>query len=325
MNATVQTAADTSTERLTDRLTDRAFVGEADYQSVLQLLIDTHPIVPTGWNWEIRRWLGQRYHNENGDIPPGWSETIRLWETESGRLVGVAHPEGRGDVHFELHPDYRFLQDEMIAWAEAHLAVPAQDGASSRLETFVFDYDAPRRRLLERRGWQRQPWGGVVRRLRFGRWHLPAVDMDAGYTLRSLRQGSVEDCQRIADVLNAGFNRSCHTAQEYLNFMTTSPYYRSDLDLVAVAPDGSFAAFVGMTYDATNRLGIYEPVCTNPDRRRHGLARSLMFEGLHRLAALGATDATVGTGDDLAANALYDSVGFTEAYFGHTWTKETVG
>ncbi|NUQ04860.1 MAG: GNAT family N-acetyltransferase [Anaerolineae bacterium] len=300
-------------------ITDRPFEGDADWQRVRQLLIETRRLVPTGWNWEIRRWHGGRFHIAGGAIPPEWRTRIHLWEDAGGRLVGVAHPEGRGDVHLQLHPDYRALQPSMFAWAEEALPIPDSDGASQSVVTFVFDYDTPRRRLLQERGWAQQSWGGVTRRLRFGGWRLPAPNLDPGYKLRTIRAGDAEDCQRLADLLNAAFNRTIHTAEDYMTFSTLAPSYRADLDLLAVAPDGAFAAFVGVTFDGDNRLGIYEPVCTHPAHRRHGLARSLMFEGLHRLKALGALDAVVDTGDDPAANALYESVGFSETYHGTGW------
>jgi hypothetical protein len=46
-----------------------------------------------------------------------------------------------------------------------------------------------------------------------------------------------------------------------------------------------------------------------------------MLEGLHCLRAIGAAEVTVCTGDADPANALYDSVGFTECYWGHFWRK----
>jgi len=65
------------------------------------------------------------------------------------------------------------------------------------------------------------------------------------------------------------------------------------LDLVAVAPDGTLAAYVGMPYDASNRLGSFEPVCTHPDHRRRRLACVLMLEGIRRLRSIGAIEAMV--------------------------------
>ena len=38
-------------------------------------------------------------------------------------------------------------------------------------------------------------------------------------------------------------------------------------DLVAVAPDKSFAAYAGISYDTVNKLGVIEPVCTHPAYR----------------------------------------------------------
>lgn len=185
----------------------------------------------------------------------------------------------------------------------------------------VFDYDSPLRRLLTKHGFEKSPDYGVTRRLRFGNRPLPEPAMAAGYLLRITRPGDERDCQRIADVLNAGFNRISHTAEEYQKFITLSPSFRHYLNLVAEAQDGSFAAHVGVTYDKTNRRCIFEPVCTYPNHRRLGLARSLMFEGPHRLKALGASDVYVGTGDRIPANELYESVGFTEAYQGYDWVK----
>lgn len=46
-----------------------------------------------------------------------------------------------------------------------------------------------------------------------------------------------------------------------------------------------------------------------------------MFEGLRRLKALGAMQVTVETGNAPAANALYESIGFTEACSGHYWHR----
>jgi predicted N-acetyltransferase YhbS len=131
-----------------------------------------------------------------------------------------------------------------------------------------------------------------------------------------------EDAEAMAALLNAAFGRTIHSASEYATFMAESPSFRHDLNLVAEAPDGSFAAHVGVTYDEHNRHGIFEPVCTHPAHLRRGLARAVMFEGLRRLRDIGAATAHVETGDAEAANAFYGSLGFTEEYRAHTWRRE---
>ncbi len=125
----------------------------------------------------------------------------------------------------------------------------------------------------------------------------------------------------MADLLNAAFKRDFHNAAEYRVFTHYAPCFRDDLDLVAVAPDGSLAAYVGGPYCGENSYGIFEPVCTHPDHLRRGLARWLMIEALHRFKKIGASDVYVGTGDQKAANQLYDSLGFTEVYKGYEWIR----
>jgi GNAT superfamily N-acetyltransferase len=303
-----------------ERITSRPVQTDDDWWRVRHLLIDTYPITPVDFNWEIRRWDGWRNHRADDSEYQQRREKIRLWETDGGRLVGAAHPEGSGDLHLQIHPDYRHLEDEMIAWGEEHLAVPADEGQQRRLDIFVFEYDYPRQCVLMARGYEKMPRGGVSRRLRFGNWPLPTPVIADGYTMRTTTS-CLDDGQRIADILNAAFNRTFHTGAEVEHFMTTSPSFRHDLDLAAIAPDGSFASYVGLTYEPTNRYGIFEPVCTHPDHVRKGLAQALMFEGLHRLKALGAVNAYVGTGDAVPANRLYDSIGFAEAYKGYVWRK----
>jgi ribosomal protein S18 acetylase RimI-like enzyme len=77
-----------------------------------------------------------------------------------------------------------------------------------------------------------------------------------------------------------------------------------------------------LTFEPTNRSGVFEPVCTHPDHQRRGLARALMLEGMRRLRDLGTLTACVDTGDMEPANALYRVCGFTEEYRGR-WFEQT--
>lgn len=302
------------------KVTSRALRTEHDWWRVRAFIIDTYPMTPTGQNWEHRRWEGYRFHRERPVAIRRFRETVRIWESD-GRIVGVANPEGTGDVHLQVHQGFRHLESEMLAWGEEHLSVSTDDAAGRTIHTFAYDYDTQRRRVLEARGWERLDTGLVARRLRLSAVQPPPTPRVGGYVLRPTSPDDSDLAQRMADVLNAGFERSFHTAKEYANFMEKAPVFSHDLNLVAETPDGTFAAHVGCNFDEQNLMGFYEPVCTHPDHRRRGLAQALMVEGLHRFKSLGATDVYVETGDDPAANALYDSVGFTEAYRGNTWRK----
>lgn len=78
-----------------------------------------------------------------------------------------------------------------------------------------------------------------------------------------------------------------------------TPVYRGALDLVAVATDGSFAAYGLGWLDADSGSVLLEPIGTDPDHGQRGLARAICAELLRRARELGATQAIVGLrGDD---------------------------
>ena len=112
-----------------EAITSRPYRDDADFWRVRRLCLDTHRVTPVGWNWEIRRWEGQRFHDAHPAPNPHWPVWIRLWETTDGCLVGVAHPEVRlGEAFLQLDPDYRHLEAEMVAWCEENLRAPGRGG-----------------------------------------------------------------------------------------------------------------------------------------------------------------------------------------------------
>lgn len=93
------------------------------------------------------------------------------------------------------------------------------------------------------------------------------------------------------------------------------PSYVRDLDIVAVAPDGKFAAFAMCWVDQINRVGQFEPVGTAPEFRKQGLAQAVLTEGLRRMQAHGAERVIViAEAAEEAACALYTSMGFQEQW-----------
>jgi GNAT superfamily N-acetyltransferase len=292
---------------------------EQDFWRMRALLIDTTPITPIGLNWDMRRLDGSRFYSQSVESwwLHGWP--VQLWETSDGQLAGYVLPGGTGDAHLNVHPDFRHLEPEMIDWAIAHVTAPMPDGP--RLEIYAYEYDAWRQRLLAERGFEKTETWGMIRHMRLGQRPLAQPVVAEGYTIRTTQPDDLAECQRMADLLNAAFRRDFHNAEEYHNFCRLAPCFHPDLDLVAVAPGSSFAAYVGVPYDEANRRGIFEPVCTHPDHQRKGLAGALMQEALLRLRAIGAVDATVDTGDMVPANRFYDSMGFTEAYRGFAWQR----
>ena len=104
------------------------------------------------------------------------------------------------------------------------------------------------------------------------------------------------------------------------------PGYRYDLDAVAVAPDGSFAAMTMCWLDRVAELGYFEPVGTHQDHRRLGLAAAVTTFGLRRLRDEGAREAMVfADAPNAASNALYQSVGFRPIAMHRKYTAGAAG
>ncbi|MEV0392457.1 GNAT family N-acetyltransferase [Polymorphospora rubra] len=97
--------------------------------------------------------------------------------------------------------------------------------------------------------------------------------------------------------------------------VTNTPVYRGELDLVAVAADGSFAAFGLGWLDVTSGSVLFEPVGTDPAHERRGLARALCAAILRTARDLGATQAVVGPRGDPGypvPRRLYEGLGMRE-------------
>ncbi len=297
----------------------RLLRDDQDWKLVRELLVETYPITPLDFNWDVRRWDGWRWY-QNDD---SWREEkhglARIW-LKSNRVVAAVHREGSRDAHLQLHPNHLNLEEEIVAWAEKTLPGRSAEGELELL-IFVYDEDQHRSKLLESRGYEKLTVGGYHRRANLSELEIPDTVLPEGYVLQDTSDYRWQDGQKLADLLNTAFNRDIHTAEEYEVFRAKAPSFRAHLDLLALSPGATWAGYVGLPYDSKNKRGVFEPVCTHPDHGGKGIAKALMLEGLRRLKALGGEQVSVGTGDQVAANRLYRSLGFTEERRGFYWRK----
>ena len=124
--------------------------------------------------------------------------------------------------------------------------------------------------------------------------------------LRTVR--GEEDLVGRVEVHRAAFAPSSVVPESYRRVMQAWPY-RADLDQVALAPDGNFAAFCLCWLDEANRIGELEPVGTHPDHRRLRLATAVCTLGLRNLQSAGAERAIVYSLPGFRAR-LYEKLGF---------------
>lgn len=258
------------------------------------------------------------------DVP--MERAFYLWEA-AGQIAALLLSEGRrGQAHLAVHPAFRTaeLEEEMLGVAQEQLFRIREE--AHRLVVWAPADDLQRQDILARRGYAKLGEHTEFQWRRDLDSPIPDQPAPAGYTLRSLGDG-LEVLERCYAAGLAFQPQDVKIAVDYRDDpawyrdIQSAPLYRRDLDLVAVAPDGSIAAFCTVWFDDVTRTGGYEPVGTVPAHQRRGLANALMTEGLRRLRRMGAVRAFVSGFDD-AANALYRTALGPEHELYEPWARE---
>ena len=305
----------------------RPYQSEDDYwrmrQFLRQLFLLDDRLERT---WHIARLDYARWHTVLNCAHLSLADVAFLWELD-GEIAAFMMPDGVPDeAHLMLHPAHRTLEleEEMLSIAEQRLAEVKPDGLYS---LFIWSpaQDSLRQALLTERGYVRK---GLPEKQWNRKLDQPFSEVPAppGYTIRALGDGLelLERCYASGLAFHEGDTKIALDNRDnptwYRNIQT-APLYRRDLDLVAVAPDGSIAAFCTIWLDDVTRSACFEPVGVVPAHQRRGLGRVLLAEGLRRLQKMGALSAFV-SGYSQAANGLYQSVMGAEHVVHESWVRE---
>jgi hypothetical protein len=243
---------------------------------------------------------------------PDQMRKVHLW-FDGDELAGFVWP-GPGSAEILVDPANRDLARTMIEWAVAN----GQDAES--LTILANDQDLERQRLLTDLGFVRTDDFYTYRKHSLvGEIETPVLP--PGYAFRDMCGATPEIVERRVEVHRAAWAPSKMSVEKHQGVMG-SETYRPDLDLVIASPEGIFATCTIVWHDPVNRIGVFEPVGCAPDFRQLGLTKSLMFEGMRRLQALGAVNAFVASSHaSLPANRLYESCGFQLVDHQHSWVK----
>ncbi len=243
-------------------------------------------------------------------------EHVHLWHAASGELVAYAllGEDPLFDVQVAPEAQWTSIENEALAWAEATLAELRQrdpDRWGGDLVAGARQDDGRRRVFLGQHGFRYSGEFAEVNMLRTLSGPIPEPVVPPGYQIRAIT-GSEEAPARAAAHREVWlpWTDGDITDEQYSVFMQL-PAYQRDLDIVAVAPDGTIAAFVNGWNDPLNRIGELGTVGVLPAYRRRGLMRAVLFEVLRRMQAQGMERACVSTGvTNIPAIRLYSAVGF---------------
>jgi GNAT superfamily N-acetyltransferase len=255
-------------------------------------------------------------------------QPCRFW-TGPDAVEALAWFESEGEVWIEALPASEGLVAEAVSWVEdawrrrlASLGRPADTPLLIRAEA----HDWRRIAALEGLGYRRHGPAGVGFRLSL-EGAIPAPDLPPGYSIR--------DCVGVDPALRAAAHRAAWSHLEHLGIdansqfsaetylsLTRLPVYDASLDMLAVAPDGSFAANCICWADEAGGIGSFEPVGVALAHRGQRLASAILREAMARLKARGLSEARVGTAHfNHAAIAAYLAAGFAPAGSSHWWAK----
>jgi len=124
-----------------------------------------------------------------------------------------------------------------------------------------------------------------------------APRLPTGFSIRPLR--AEEELEEVVALHQAAFGTKNFTLADRRAVINTSEY-NPDLDLVAVAPDGTLAgncicSVTSPPVPGGSPEGCTDPVLVRPDLQGRGLAKALVLEGLCQLFARGVRCARFGT------------------------------
>ncbi len=125
------------------------------------------------------------------------------------------------------------------------------------------------------------------------------------------------------DTLSAPHHMSGRNGPDVEERLRQTSLYRADLDLVVLDGDDRVAAYGLFWLDPETRTGLVEPMRTEDDHQRRGLARHVLTTGAGLLIDAGADRIKiVYFPDNPAARALYTDVGFEPVRQGVVLSRE---
>ncbi|MFW9915162.1 MAG: GNAT family N-acetyltransferase [Candidatus Thorarchaeota archaeon] len=298
------------------KLASRDYDPRSDFESVRQFLIATHEVTHS-----LQNWPPDRFENSHTE----WAKDIRIWERKNKgtkpEIVGIANPESPRAYYIQIHPDYRSLEREIIEWIEEHrISNKENPNKKENLYLFSIKGDDRRETLLRDLGYENC---GIHAYHRSRPVDLPisTVSIPKDFIIRNIR--GKEDYRQLTEAIKVVFGHDLCTEEFYENVIAKASFYVQNLDIVAVAPNGTFAAFCTIRLDPVSKIASLEPLGVHPNYRRRGLARAIIFEALKRTQRYKPAAFIIsGAANTPEANQFYDSIGYFEKIEEYYWRKE---
>ncbi|MCK4849516.1 MAG: GNAT family N-acetyltransferase [Candidatus Heimdallarchaeota archaeon] len=297
----------------------RAYDKKKDFKSVMVFLAELFVKTQSYENW-----FPDRFENSSEDR----EDVIRIWEKYDettnpnvNKIVALTTRDSPNDFFLHIDPDHRFLEKEMIEWLEKYYSNKKKKEMKDRQLTInILEGNAQREALLTELGYINQKIYAYYR-IRDGDTSVPNFGCPKGFKIRAIRK---DEFEQQALLIQRVFGHGEWFTSDILEWIASCSFHKEELDLVAVTPAGIIASFCTFRLDPISRIISLEPMGTNPDFRRLGLAKALLTEGIKRSMKYNPPFFYIdGAANTKSANRLYDITGFTEKKAIFSWVKET--
>jgi GNAT superfamily N-acetyltransferase len=235
---------------------------------------------------------------------------IRIWEGDDGGLCGFVFYRPPNNPEFLLRTGLygSHVEDEMVQWSLTRAA----EGGVTSIETSCLDRDTARAEFLRRHGFTKTDDVCVLMERSLAE-PLPACQLPEGYSVVTLAERPELAC---------GIPESSLT-QDLYKRIQQAPGYRADLDVRAFYHDTLLASGCTCWYDEVGHYGQFQPVGTQENHRRKGLASAVLARAAENLKRYGADRVLVWTDKNLnSAVCLYQGLGFHIAHEDHAWERK---
>ena len=274
-------------------------------------------------SWNVARLDYWRWHYiKTCNIFESVEKGMTLWENADGKIIAALNHLGGSELRLHIHPHFRSaeLENEILAYAEENFYAIAEDGRRY-IHMPIFEDDKQRQEIAQSRDYKKQSgWGHHYRRNLDS--SIPNTPIPSGYAIRSMGDAKEYPARSWASW------RAFHNDEPDENYdgdyswyanLQSAPLYRRDLDVIAVASDGSIASFCTIFYDDYTRSAVTVLVGTAAEHWQRGLGKAVITEGLRRLKEMGCT-LVFSTAHEEPADFLYHSV-MQEMKVTDTWLK----
>lgn len=293
----------------------RCFSCLNDFERVNNFLSKTYDC-DEFYNWDNARWSFNRYciHNKE-ELSENrlWENSVQLWEDINGDIVAVAHIEEPGDYFFQVHPSYKYLEEEMLIWAIENCKKYYPNLNKIVVSSSVNDKE--RKKLYSKYQAVMHDFVDENRTVELTKeYSIP--QLPDSYKIINLESGSLDACKRISDLYTHIWPTSIYMPKgETVASMTKSVAYKKELSFIIVDDKDQYVAFTVVWVDSLNNTAHFYPVAIDPNYLNMNLLEVMLKNALNELIVLGYNNANIAAWYREEEEEVFEKIGFRKNDF----------